>query len=691
MTAYPETSLEATNEFPSVEWLEVDTHERMVIREPNGLRIPIPFNRLLSDGTLLSQTVNSRFHTAIRQVVYYCRYGVRDCSVTSGHTQQAIARQLTSLASWMVGVGIYDFGQLSMTHITKYLADAANGYEALLNAPRRVFDYISRRVESGLDIKNLSFSQVRKEEFASNLKFPLAEAIFEDIKSHCRLRPFSEYEFREPAPNKPVTGTYGPVRSIQLLYILREYLDTSLSFDPFPDGLPADARTNTEGYTPTIPESAALHLLQSAVHWVMTVGPKLLALYRALRWKGNILRAPARQRRFVSLFNAKYANVIGFHVERERTSELGRMYIVHAIKRFLPIACLIVVGTFSARRRTELLTLRKDAVKGTREYGYWLDTYIGKTKRKNDLIPIPEVAALALKLMNRFGTQIRGSANKFVFLVHAYKEKVKMDKRIESAMLGKLDEKIDAFAKVTGNPYVLGPKGWAPWHYSCHQLRKLFAILYVWRYDAGDLSSLSYHLRHFSLEMTLRYTKDKEIIRLLGGEMFRLAARKTQAMLQGTVHPAGTFGKKLLRMVERLRPKIRLASDADMERQLLQLMKETGTALKANPWGFCACKAVPSNIRRAACQQKECRSGKLGSDGRPDHTGSDEVRCSGCLFFLTDETRRAHWKDAEQKIEAGLRKEINLAPLMRERLEKHLRKLQGFSSQAFVQRGRENE
>jgi hypothetical protein len=355
-----------------------------------------------------------------------------------------------------------------------------------------------------------------------------------------------------------------------------------------------------------------------------------------------------------------------------------------AIRTFLPIACFIAIGVLSARRRTELLTLRKDAVKGTREYGYWLDTYIGKTKRENDLVPVPEVVAKAVKLMNHFGTYVRSSANKFIFLTHAPRKRVKPDKQLQSEMLGKIDQRIDAFAKATGNPYVFGSVGWRPWHYSCHQLRKLFAILYVWRYDAGDLSSLSYHLRHFSLEMTLTYLKDTEMIRLLGGEMFRLAARKTQAMLQGHLHPAGTFGKKLSRMVERLRPKVRLASDADVERQLLELMKETGTALKANPWGFCACKATPSNIRRAACQQKDCRSGKLGADGRPDHTGSDEVRCSGCLFFFTDETRHAHWQDAETKLERGLRKEIHLAPLMRQRLEKHLKKMKGFSSQAFA-------
>lgn len=421
-------------------------------------------------------------------------------------------------------------------------------------------------------------------------------------------------------------------------------------------------------------------MLQSAIHWVVNVGPKLIALYRLITKTGKFGSQPGKTRRLIEEFNAKYSDEIGFRLSRDRTSETGQIYCAHAFKRYLPNACFIVAGALSARRRVELLTLRKDAIRGSRKTGFWMETYIAKTKRKQELVPVPEVVVSAIRLMVRFGTYVRKTANKFIFALRRFDNTrgVARDDR-----LGKLDRCMDDFAKITGNPYVAGPKGWQPWHYSAHQLRKLFAVLYVWRYDSGDLSSLSYHLRHFSLEMTLSYVRDKEMIRLLGGEMYRLAARKTQAMLDGTLHPAGISGKKLLRMVERLRPSIRLGSEADVERQLTGFMRDADIAPKANPWGFCVCKAVPSNLRRAACQQKDCRTGRLGIDGRPDHTGSDEVRCAGCLFFFTDETRRAHWRDTEEELQDGLRKTIKLAPLLRERMQKHLNKMKSFSASAF--------
>ncbi|MFM0045455.1 hypothetical protein [Paraburkholderia sediminicola] len=666
--------------FPSVDWLELDTPENMVVREKSGIRVPICLKSKLADGTLLTDRVNARVHMVIREVVYYSRYRSSDCRVDSGVVQRKMAQRLVNLASWMVERGLYDFGDLSMTHITKFLDDAAKGYESLINSPRRVFEYLKAMSEANKSLDGMTFPDVRKSVFGNRLAMPRAKSIFDEVKEHCKIRPISEYEFKQPPLDRGEAAHYSTVRAVHLLYILRDHLSSCLTFDPFPDGLPANVKTNGRpGHTPTIPEVAGLHLLQSAIHWVVEIGPKLIALYRVMTKESKFQGQPENKRRIIEDFNAKYSSKIGFRLSRDRTSEAGHIYCVDAIKRYLPNACFIVAGILSARRRIELLTLRTDAIRGSRQSGFWMECYIAKTKRKRELVPVPEVVVSAIRLMRRFGTYVRKSPNKFIFAVRTVIHGTFRDDRV-----GKLDQCMDDFAKITGNPYVSGSKGWQPWHYTAHQLRKLFAILYVWRYDAGDLSSLSYHLRHFSIEMTLTYVRDREMIRLLGGEMYRLAARKTQAMLDGTLHPAGIFGKKLLRMVERLRPSIRLASDADVERQLTELLRDADIAVKANPWGYCACKAVPSNLRRAACQQKDCRTGRLGVDGRPDHTGSDEVRCSGCLFFFTDETRRAHWHSAEKELQESLRKPIKLAPLLRERMQKHLNKMNTFSSNAFA-------
>lgn len=232
MQTYLQMAKTSHQGFPPVDWLEIDTPERMVVREKSGVRMSICLNSTLADETILTDRVNARVHMVIREVVYYSRYG-SDCSVSSGGVQAGIARKLVNLASWMVKRGLYDFGQLSMTHITKFLDDAAKGYESLIDSPRRVFEHLKGMREANESLDSLTFSDVRRSVFGNRLAMPRAESIFNQVKKHCKTRPISEFEFHEPPLNKPDAGHYGTVHAVHLLYLLRDHLTSCLSFDPF--------------------------------------------------------------------------------------------------------------------------------------------------------------------------------------------------------------------------------------------------------------------------------------------------------------------------------------------------------------------------------------------------------------------------------------------------------------------------
>lgn len=49
------------------------------------------------------------------------------------------------------------------------------------------------------------------------------------------------------------------------------------------------------------------------------------------------------------------------------------------------------------------------------------------------------------------------------------------------------------------------------WLFKPHQFRRFFAIIYIHVYSEGSYEALSYHLRHFNMEMTIRYTQDDEL------------------------------------------------------------------------------------------------------------------------------------------------------------------------------------
>ncbi|KFJ91024.1 integrase [Pseudomonas sp. 1-7] len=69
--------------------------------------------------------------------------------------------------------------------------------------------------------------------------------------------------------------------------------------------------------------------------------------------------------------------------------------------------------------------------------------------------------------------------------------------------------KINEFAEYVG---VSDNEG-SPWQFSEHQFRRFFAMMFFYKFESGDLATLSWHLRHTDFEMTAKYITDKDFRR----------------------------------------------------------------------------------------------------------------------------------------------------------------------------------
>jgi integrase len=182
---------------------------------------------------------------------------------------------------------------------------------------------------------------------------------------------------------------------------------------------------------------------------------------------------------------------------------------LHRDITLMATACWILIAAFSARRDREVDELEAGCLAGNDADGWWIETYIEKTLQRKDWIPVPSIVARAVATLLKISAPARelmGNRQIFQYVAQIGGKAVALD----------VGRHLDDFAAAVGVP-LYEPRGKAPraWHWTPHQIRRFFAILYFHRYEGASLETLSHHLRHFNLEMTRRYvTQDKEVASL---------------------------------------------------------------------------------------------------------------------------------------------------------------------------------
>lgn len=167
-----------------------------------------------------------------------------------------------------------------------------------------------------------------------------------------------------------------------------------------------------------------------------------------------------------------------------------------------------------------------------------------------------------------------------------------------------------------------------------HMFRRAFAMLYIWRYELGDLQHLSRFLHHNSLRQTMAYTQGDDISVFMGDAQRELAKSIMERAITGQEPVGGALSALLRRLANRLRSQTSLLRSDQIDDWIESKLAEGQFTLKAAPHGYCL--VIGGRARRSLCS----------TDGRtPDYGNRTDEHCSACGNFVLTERSRQYWEE----------------------------------------------
>ncbi|WP_017965220.1 tyrosine-type recombinase/integrase [Rhizobium leguminosarum] len=252
------------------------------------------------------------------------------------------------------------------------------------------------------------------------------------------------------------------------------------------------------GRTKTLYPEDFIRLMSSAANWAFENGEYIIAavgLLRDRKWGSY----PQRERKLLEEYMDAIrpagapALFMGWHSTFKITGDRKARLDVGTALKLLMTACGILIGGLGARRSNEIGALRTKCVQFERG-NYRLTSYISKTVKDLDDIPVPRLVAEAVSLMEKINAQV-GETTPWLFQVR------KNTGFVEFNLTANMKEFVDYLE-------LEPPEGSESWEIAAHQLRRGFALLYFYGYELHDLDSLSHFLRHFDPEMTRIYVTE---------------------------------------------------------------------------------------------------------------------------------------------------------------------------------------
>lgn len=653
--------------------------DRLSAKGRTGRNVSVLLNHPLPDGTTLLDPANAEFRATL-EAIYQIELERRKDGTGAFSEEGAIdiARELQRPIHWMKIRGIASFSDLTFREVRRYLADYSKGLDYSLQATPRFSAYL-------IELQTSDSRAIREIPLPQHLERCGIPSMFISRLPNCRslyqkVLTGIELESADIAPqphSMVVESIYGHVAAIEKLWLYRHKLPDSLKFNPVPETphVYAQKRGVAGGHTRTIPPELGALLYSKAIHWVLDIGPELMKVTRANEKRMLEIRDATKLGLLEDLpeckaFNALAAKNWGWEIPLIGLARNGRVGVElrSATNTYLLSACFIAMDGFTGRRGIELESLKCNCISGNRETGYWIESYIGK-RDTIERTPCPEIVVHAVRMILALYGKSDGDSNEPLFKLR--------DK--SGKLSGATPENLNGFARFVGADS--SSEMTEAWVYAKHQFRRLFAIIYVWRYEFPCLVSLQYHLRHLYLWMTRIYFNDKRMEEDILSESRKLTATKLREIASGEVTARGILGKSLARQMER-QGFIEIVDQAKLEKKLEDYVVRRGLTLKATWWGWCGASRHSSNLRRAACH-KQPNSPKAMEPfvGGPAGHGSSEDVCAGCFFHMTDDTREAHWLQLSEKLRTAAN--ASRFSMLGEAISKRLAKVESFVRNNF--------
>lgn len=631
------------------EWLIIDT------RRSDKRARRVSFRYLLPDGSLLTDPENAHLYRTVKEFGVLLREGpdaVSDDLVPSLHG--TLLMSIMHLVGWMRLNGIHAFAALTRGDVDRLCEEAVYGSAALLRAPERLRSTVLRLLDGGyLDtvVAGSSRRTIDRALVYAQAAIPLTvrapqltailRAVEDGLRDGRTTRSIA-MSLAEPSSHDKTLLTYEALRRnlspLDYLWIFRLHVrGDNIGFDPYPGGLTNLARELGAEIqrTPSVPPRQAMELVDHSIRWIMDYAePILIAYERAISLR-NVEGADAAQA--VSTAVGEMADCVNkpgapwplLPVVRKDDQEQDGVTLPAAV-RYLVLACFIVIATFTGRRLDEILDLKVGCTRGNAKYGYWIRTYIEKTLRNVDETPCPGIVVFAVeRVLERLNRQASAMG-----LECSLSTWISIDVNGRQTLRRLNPSKdLDSFAALVS---ISRLSDGSSWHFTPHQFRRFFAIVYIWRYQYGDLGALAHHLRHFNLRMTQRYVTEA-VAGLVIEEEKALTRTVFVEAARGERRLGGAAGSRFRRLFERAKTEIakhvRIVLPNRLEQYVERFVEKSQILLKNNPWSYCMC---PMTIE-GACRAN-CRSEATASEGArgPDLAGAKPEACAGCVFNLTD-------------------------------------------------------
>ena len=499
---------------------------------------------------------------------------------------------------------------------------------------------------------------------------------------------------KRPGHGKSLSLMSSFLRPLDLLYRYRRHLDhDAVLFNPCPKGrsgsqLAKSLSSSDPGRTPSIPPAQACYLIDRALVWVIEYAPDLRRVASLLSQKSATTVSNNDRYRYYRQVAQQFVptcrdpHVAGSPWPTREADPVGRRRSDRPSLRqiffeLLPSACLVVIAAFSARRISELESLRSGCL-SVENGELWLETWISKSVRDVSKIPVPEVVKAAVETLEALSEARRARLGQPWIM--------EFDDPIPGpARAFHVKKSLAAFSAYVQVPCL--PDGDA-WRFTPHQFRRFFAIIYYHHYRFPHLGALSNFLRHFNPDMTRIYISEVssggflELAEERAAEYRRRAAASEESRLADFNAEGLNFRTERFLAIATGRERATGFGGERLTSELMGLYSrfldtvEIGAAgeglpfhkvveafaslqrLEPNPLGhsYCRCRADSGDLAAAACLdgQKE----RIG----PDLSNAADATCSSCPHNVQLPENEAYWRKIVE--EASVQSACALTPAL---------------------------
>ncbi|OQM74579.1 site-specific integrase [Manganibacter manganicus] len=356
-------------------------------------------------------------------------------------------------------------------------------------------------------------------------------------------------------------------------------------------------------------------------------------------------------------FTGRNGSASPWPIETVSSSRHGTRSLEAAIND-LWSAVFIVIGAFMADRLSEVLEIEVDCLHHGLDGDYLESSIFKETNAKRGISnrrPCPKIVTQAVEVAIALGkdARIRQDSSKLFMAENRNGDSVPDETTIR--------QRLETFGKrIAVPPDELGHI----WLINPHELRRFFAITWVWYFELGDgLDALKKHLRHVDVETTVRYGSSAYHGEVLGEEQREFTHDMMEKAAFNGLDLAGPAGRRIRRWFALLQ--VHISDPAEMADAIAVQVERKGILLHPTPWGYCMWWLGAA--RKAKC----IKDGKL-TDKWP--SGRKEPNeCGKCINFATHRVFQPFWSSAlhrhrRMQSTAGAPKELIEAAVDGERI-----------------------